>query len=83
MLLENAQKLVRSEAVVDKVDPDRIDQYFEAIESFQEALGAADSLAYSARTDFGSTESRPRVEIEAGANQRDGKVSVSTLALLV
>jgi len=71
-LLYRADTFLKSKAVLELVDPDQYDDYFESVEKYQEAVAAADSLAYAARTDFGSTENRSLSESkEAGV--RDGK----------
>jgi hypothetical protein len=57
LLLSKADVLMRKPSTVEMVDPDHIDEYFEAVETFTQAIAAADSLAYQARTDYGSQES--------------------------
>ena len=71
-VLYKAEKLMKNLIAIDKVDPDIIDSYFEAIEHYSEAIAAADSLAYAARTDYGSQQSQSRAEAEK-AGSRDGK----------
>ncbi len=71
-VLYKAEKLMKNSIATDKVDPDMIDSYFEAIERYSEAIAAADSLAYAARTDYGSQQSQSRAEAEK-AGLRDGK----------
>lgn len=48
--------LMKKSSTIDLVDPDFIDEYFEAVETYVQALATADSLAYQARADFSSTE---------------------------
>ena len=51
---------MKNSKATDKVDPDIIDSYFEAIEHYSEAIAAADSLAYAARTDYASQQMQSR-----------------------
>ena len=47
---------MKKPSTLDLVDPDNIDDYFEAVETFVQAVATADSLAYQAHSDFASTE---------------------------
>ena len=42
---------MKSSKVVDRVDPDYVDDYFEAVDRFTTELAGADALAYNARQD--------------------------------
>ena len=50
-LLEKSERLMKSPKVVDLVDADYVDEYFEAVDIFTTELAAADALAYNARQD--------------------------------
>ena len=74
VLLYRSDTVLKSKKVLERVDPDGFDQYLDSVEKYQEAVAAADSLAYAARTDYGSTENRSLAETKANsAGIRDGK----------
>ncbi|KAL3804501.1 hypothetical protein HJC23_002540 [Cyclotella cryptica] len=53
--LVGAEKRLLKNNVVEKVDPDSVDEYFSAVESFSQALSRATSLSYTAGvSDFDS-----------------------------
>ena len=56
LLLFNADKLMSKPEIVDRVDSDDIEKYFESVEAFTLAVAEVDQLSYAARTDYGSTE---------------------------
>eukprot|EP01036_Dinobryon_divergens_P027161 gene27161-35886_t len=59
-LLSRAELLMKKPAVVSRLDPDDLEEYFSAVEQFTEAVSAVDSLSYQARTDYSSTETASR-----------------------
>ena len=59
LVLQKADVLMKSPDSLELVEPDRIDEYIDAVEKFSTTLSAADSLAYNARQDHDSTESFP------------------------
>lgn len=56
LLLNQAEKLMKKSSTIDRIDPDNIEDYFEAVETYVQALATADGLAYQAKTDYASTE---------------------------
>lgn len=54
--LIKAEDFMRKPTTVSKVDPDFIEEYFAAVDSFSQAISEIDSLTYEARFDFGSVE---------------------------
>lgn len=76
--LNGAEKLLRKPSTVDRVsDVDIVERYFELVDNFASAISSADVLAYSARSDYASTETSTRsVALQAGvANEGDAKES--------
>ena len=61
-LLSRAEVLMKKPFVVNRLDPDDLEDYFSAVEQFTEAVSSVDSLSYQARTDFQSTETASREE---------------------
>ena len=59
-LLSRAELLMKKPAVVSRLDPDDLEDYFSAVEQFTEAVSEVDSLSYQARTDFASSETASR-----------------------
>mmetsp|Transcript_6287 Transcript_6287/g.13988 ORF Transcript_6287/g.13988 Transcript_6287/m.13988 type:complete len:303 (-) Transcript_6287:40-948(-) len=70
-LLNKAEVLMKLPDVLERVDD--LDAYFEAVETYTQAVTAADGLAYTARTDYASQEVKSKEEsrAEAGAGKRD------------
>ncbi|KAL7535872.1 hypothetical protein ACHAWF_005301 [Thalassiosira exigua] len=52
--LVGAEKRLLRSNVVDKIDPESLDDYFSAVESFSSAMSKAASLSYTASVDFDS-----------------------------
>lgn len=73
-LLNQAEVLMKKPAVIDRVDPENIDEYIDTVERYTTSVAAADGLAYQARTDYASqmTDSKEKV-MAASASVSDGK----------
>ena len=56
--LQNAAKIMGSDVALNRVQDDDIENYMQAVDSFSKALAEVDLLTYSARTDYGSTETQ-------------------------
>jgi hypothetical protein len=56
LVLKQADKLMKSSAVMDRLDPGDFEDYITAVDTYVQAVGAVDGLAYEARTDYASTE---------------------------
>ena len=76
--LQNAAKVMGSNVALDRVQDDDIELYMQAVDSFSKALAEVDLLTYSARTDYGSTETQTLETInkavddqEAGIGKKD------------
>eukprot|EP00607_Mallomonas_marina_P010197 CAMPEP_0182422894 /NCGR_PEP_ID=MMETSP1167-20130531/8731_1 /TAXON_ID=2988 /ORGANISM="Mallomonas Sp, Strain CCMP3275" /LENGTH=119 /DNA_ID=CAMNT_0024601365 /DNA_START=417 /DNA_END=776 /DNA_ORIENTATION=+ len=54
--LNNAYDLLQKTSTLERVDPDRIDEYVENVDKFAQAISSVDSLSYNARSDYSSTE---------------------------
>lgn len=66
-LLGAEKRLLRSN-VVDRVDPDSLDDYFSAVELFTQSISRATSLTYMARRDFDSMNNFIEGEEADGGN---------------
>lgn len=53
-LLNQADALMKSQAAIERVDADSLDEYIDTVETFTRAISAADTLSYEARTDYAS-----------------------------
>ena len=73
LVLSQADALMKKASTVDLVDPDAIDEYFEAVDSYLQASSAADSLAYQSRTEYASTENFPKEDLIANSQTLMGK----------
>merc|ERR1711991_44742 len=51
LTMQKADQLMKSKSTIEKVDPDNIDDYFEAVDQFTIDIASADALAYNARQD--------------------------------
>ena len=60
---------MKKPSTVDSIDPDAIDEYFEAVDLYQQASSAADSLAYQSRTEYASTENFPKEDLVANSGK--------------
>lgn len=69
--LRRADLLMRSDEAMARIDPDRIDQYIEAVETYTQAVAAVDTLAYNARTDYASVQTSKREEIDTNSGKND------------
>ena len=88
LVLSKAEALMKKTAIVDTVDPDKLDEYFEAVDRFTESVGAAEALAYQARTDFASQENATKESLMAktssnGIEQCDYLCQSKTQVLIV
>jgi hypothetical protein len=63
--LNGAEKLMKKKTTIALIDPDKIDEYFEQIDKFSIALTSADSLSYQARSDYASTETTLKDDVES------------------
>ena len=78
LVLSQADALMKKPSTLDLVDPDLIDEYFEAIDLYQQASSAADSLAYQARTEYASTENFYKEDMKANTESLTGKQTYLT-----
>jgi len=63
--LTRAEILMKKPAVVERIDPDDLESYFDAVERYTEAISSVDSLSYQARSDYRSMETSTREEATA------------------
>ena len=76
--------LMKKASTIDLVDPDNIDDYFEAVETYVQAIATADSLAYQARSDFASTETVTKAFGKQAINiGKDDYLSQSKRAVII
>lgn len=54
--LNKADILMRKSTTLETINPDQIDTYIEAVDTFSQAVAAVDGLSYNARSDYASTE---------------------------
>ena len=66
LLLAKAEDLMRKPSSISRVDEDSLEDYLSAVEEFSIAVSNVNSLGYTARTDFGSTETQTLEQIRAG-----------------
>eukprot|EP00596_Hydrurales_sp_CCMP1899_P007349 CAMPEP_0119045190 /NCGR_PEP_ID=MMETSP1177-20130426/37847_1 /TAXON_ID=2985 /ORGANISM="Ochromonas sp, Strain CCMP1899" /LENGTH=201 /DNA_ID=CAMNT_0007016531 /DNA_START=275 /DNA_END=880 /DNA_ORIENTATION=- len=86
MLLNRAEVLMKKTSTIDRVDPDFIDDYFEAVETYVQALATADGLAYQALSELSSTETVSKAfgkEAINIANPKDDYLSQSRRAVII
>jgi hypothetical protein len=50
LLLNKADVLMRKSSTVDRVDSDKIEEYFQAVEDYTQAVSEVAALAYNARS---------------------------------
>ena len=81
LLLSKADDLMRKPSTLDRVDEDQLEVFLAAVEDYTIAVSNVDTLGYSARTDFGSTETQSLEELlNSGKNSKlmQSKESVIT-----
>lgn len=84
LLFSDVIVLMKKPSTLDMVDPDQIDDYFEAIETYVQAIATADSLAYQAHSDFASTETVSKdFAKQAINNGKDDYLSQSKRAVII
>jgi hypothetical protein len=66
--LVGADKLLRQSGTIARVDPDLLDKYLDTVDRFSSAVASAESLAYEARRDLGTTETYLRKEALAAGS---------------
>jgi hypothetical protein len=66
LLLSKADELMRKPSVMSLVNEDELDSYVLAVEDFSIAVSAIDTLGYTARTDYSSTETQTLEQIKGG-----------------
>ena len=67
--LVGVEKRLLRKNVVERVDPDSLDDYFAAAESFSQELSRSNSFSYSAGSDFDSINTFAKEEIpESSSN---------------
>jgi hypothetical protein len=71
LLLAKADDLMKKPSTLSRVDPDKIDQYFEDVETYMQAVAMADTLAYQARTDYSSTETATKESYKENSGKVD------------
>lgn len=76
LLLTQAEGLMLRPSSVERVDPDVIDTYQEAVEKYSRAVSSVDALGYSVRSGLGGTDARTLAETLA-----DGKLTQSKAAV--
>ena len=69
LVLSQADILMKKPSTVDLVDPDDIEEYFSAVDQYQQANADAGSLAYQSRRDFTSTENFSKEDMIANAGK--------------
>jgi hypothetical protein len=83
-LITDESVLMKKPSTIDLVDPDNIDDYFEAIETYVQAIATADSLAYQAHSDFASTETVSKGYAKEAINSgKDDYLSQSKRAVII
>lgn len=70
LLLAKAEDLMRRPSSIGRVDEDSLEEYLSAVEDFSVAVSNVNSLGYTARTDFGSTETQTLEQIKAGGGSK-------------
>jgi len=63
--LARAEILMKKSAVIERIDPDDLESYFDAVERYTEAISSVDSLSYQSRSDYRSMETSTREEATA------------------
>ena len=72
--LQNAAKIMGSDVALNRVQDDDIENYMQAVDSFSKALAEVDLLTYSARTDYGSTETQTLENINKSFEEQDAGI---------
>jgi hypothetical protein len=62
---------MKQPSVLERVDSDAFDMYLEAIETYTQAVAAADGLAYTARTDYASQEVKSKEDSLKPSGKKD------------
>lgn len=76
--LVGAEKRLLRKALVGRIDPDSLDEYFSAVESFSQSISRANSLSYTAGTaDFDSMNNFAKGEQkEDGTNLEEARQAI-------
>lgn len=69
--LSRVDVLLKRPSTVELVNESKIDEYFDAVEQYIQAVAEVDTLTYGARVDYSSTETSSKDDIASKTSDRD------------
>jgi hypothetical protein len=69
--LSRADVLMKKQSTVGLIDENKIEEYFDAVEQYTQAISEVDGLTYGARVDYSSTETSSKEDIASKTSDRD------------